>query len=282
MLATLAMLTRFAGRRTSIAAVTALAVASAGLTSVAAAQEKSGKDFSWDGRITSGKWLYVRDLNGSIRVERATGDRAEVTAVKRSRHGNPEDVRIETRRIGGEDGDVIICAFWTENASCDEDGYRSRGDDNRRDRNNDTSVEFTVKLPAGVRLNVSTVNGGVDVAGATSEVRASTVNGRVSAASTGGPVNASTVNGDIDVRMRELGTGDLEYSTVNGSIEIEVPSNLDADLDMRTVNGSLSADFPITLQGRVNPRRMRATIGKGGRRIRLETVNGSVELRKSS
>jgi hypothetical protein len=280
--AMLALLTRFTTRRMALAALTSVVAGSAGLASVAAAQQRSDRDFSWDGRITSGKWLYVRDLNGSIRVERATGDRAEVTAVKRSRRGNPEDVRIETRRIGSDDGDVIICAFWTENASCDEDGYRSHGDNNRRDHDNDTSVEFTVKLPAGVRLNVSTVNGGVTVAGATSEVRASTVNGRVSAASSGGPVNASTVNGDIDVRMRELGTGDLEYSTVNGSIEIEVPANLDADLDMRTVNGSLSADFPITLQGRVNPRRMRATIGKGGRRIRLETVNGSVELRKAS
>ena len=282
MLATLALLTRFGPRRTALTAVAAVAIGSIGWTSVAAAQQRNDRDFSWDGRITSGKWLYVRDLNGSIRVDRATGDRAEVTAVKRSRRGNPEDVRIETRRIGGDDGDVIICAFWTENASCDEDGYRSHGDNNRRDHDNDTSVEFTVKLPAGVRLNVSTVNGGVTVAGATSEVRASTVNGRVSAASSGGPVNASTVNGDIEVRMKELGTGDLEYSTVNGSIEIEVPANLDADLDMRTVNGSLSADFPITLQGRVNPRRMRATIGKGGRRIRLETVNGSVELRKAS
>jgi len=27
---------------------------------------------------------------------------------------------------------------------------------------------------------------------------------------------------------------------------------------------------------------MRATIGKGGRRLRLETVNGSVELKKAS
>lgn len=279
MLATLAMLERFATRRTYIAALTAVAATSLTVSSVAQAQQR---DFSWDGRIPTGRWLYVRDLNGSIRVERATGDRAEVTAIKRSRRGNPEDVRIETRRLGGEDGDVIICAFWTDNASCDEDGYRSRGDNNWRGRDNDTSVEFTVKLPAGVRLGVSTVNGGVEVSGATSEVRASTVNGRVSAASSGGPVNASTVNGDIDVRMKELGTGDLEYSTVNGSIEIEVPANLDAELDMRTVNGSLSADFPITLQGRVNPRRMRATIGKGGRRIRLETVNGSVELRKSS
>jgi hypothetical protein len=278
----LALLARFATRRTYIATLTAVAATSLAVSSVAAAQQRTGdKDFSWDGRITNGRWLYVRNLNGSIRVERSTGDRAEVTAVKRSRRGNPEDVRIETKRLGGDDGDVIICAFWVENASCDEDGYRTR-DEYHRGRNNDTSVEFTVKLPAGVRLGVSTVNGGVEVSGATAEVRASTVNGRVSAASSGGPVNASTVNGDIDVRMRELGTGDLEYSTVNGSIEIEVPANLDADLDMRTVNGSLSADFPITVQGRVNPRRMRATIGKGGRRLRLETVNGSVELRKAS
>ena len=82
--------------------------------------------------------------------------------------------------------------------------------------------------------------------------------------------------------MRELGTGDLEYSTVNGSITIVVPDNLDADLDMRTVNGSLSADFPITLTGRVNPRHLRATIGKGGRRIKFSTVNGSIDIKKGS
>lgn len=278
----LAILQRIAPRRSLLAGLTILA-ATTFAADIAGAQQRSGdRDFSWDGRITNGRWLYVRNLNGSIRVERATGDRAEVTAIKRWRRGNPEDVRIETRRLGGDDGDVIICAFWTENATCDEDGYRSHSDGGRRNRENDTSVEFTVKLPAGVRLGVSTVNGGVEVNGATSEVTASTVNGGVTAQSSGGPVNASTVNGDIEVRMRELGTGDLEYSTVNGSIEIEVPANLDADVDMRTVNGSLSADFPITLQGRVNPRRMRATIGKGGRRIRLETVNGSVELRKAS
>ena len=278
----LATLTRLAARRTRILGASAAVASLAAFVPAGAQQRSTDRDFSWDGRITNNRWLYVRNLNGAIRVERATGDRAEVTAVKRWRRGNPEDVRIETRRLGGDDGDVIICAFWTENASCDEDGYRSRGDNSWRGHDNDTSVEFTVKIPAGVRLGVSTVNGSVTVNGATSEVRASTVNGRVSAQSSGGPVNASTVNGDIDVRMRELGTGDLEYSTVNGSIEIEVPANLDADLDMRTVNGSLTSDFPLTLEGRVNPRRMRATIGKGGRRLRLETVNGSVELRKAS
>lgn len=266
-------------RSTFIATLALTAVTFTGAASLGA--QARSTDFSWDGRIPEGRWLYVRNLNGSIRVERAAGDRAEVTAVKRARRGNPDEVRIEARRLGGESGDAIVCAFWHDDATCDEDGYRNRGRDGWRSRDNDTSVEFTVRLPAGVRLGVSTVNGGVSVTGATSEVEASTVNGRVSAASSGGPVHASTVNGDIEVRMRELGTGDLEYSTVNGSIELEVPANLDADLDMRTVNGSLSADFPITLQGRVNPRRIRATIGKGGRRIKLETVNGSVELRKA-
>src|SRR4029453_18123382 len=140
--AMLAMLIRFATRRTQIAVL----VTAASLTAVGAAgaqQRSTERDFSWDGRITNGRWLYVRNLNGSIRVERATGDRAEVTGVKRWRRGNPEDVRIETRRLGGDDGDVIICAFWTDNASCDEEGYRSKGDNDRHSHDNDTSVEFT-------------------------------------------------------------------------------------------------------------------------------------------
>jgi hypothetical protein len=261
----------------------AVAVCSAfGPGPLARAQERNtSRDFSWDGRIPRERWLYVRNLNGSIRVERATGDRAEVTAVKRWRRGDPDEVRIEVQK-GTDGGDVVICAFWNNNATCDEEGYRSRGGDNWRGRNNDTQVEFTVRLPEGVRLGVSTVNGGVRVTGATSEVEASSVNGAVEASSSGGPVHASTVNGDIDVRMRELGRGNLEFSTVNGSISVEVPDELDADLDMQTVNGSLRADFPLTLQGRISPRHIRATIGRGGRRIKFETVNGSVELRKAS
>ncbi len=262
----------------------ALAAGAAPLAPAAAQERSEARDFTWEGRVPGGRWLYVRNLNGSIRVERASGDRAEVVGVKRWRRGDPQQVRIEVQRASGDNGDVIICAFWTERASCDEDGYRTRGnndDDGWRRRDNDVSVEFTIRLPEGVNLGVSTVNGSLRVAGATAEVRASTVNGRVEATSTGGPVRASTVNGDVDVRMRELGTGDLTYSSVNGSITVEVPDGLDADLEMRTVNGGLTADFPITLNGRVNPRNIRATIGKGGRRLRFTTVNGSVELRKA-
>lgn len=253
------------------------------LTVPTAGAQRSSTDFQWEGTIASGRRLYVRNLNGSITVQRATGDKASVTGVKRWRRGDPADVKIEMRKVGTNEQDVIVCAVWTERTECDEDGYNTRNDRNRwRDNDrNDVSVSFTVRLPAGVKLVTSTVNGGLDIEGATSTVEASTVNGEITAASTGGPVSASTVNGSIEVRMREMGTEPLEFSTVNGSVTVWVPDDINAELDMRTVNGRVSSDFPLTVRGRINPRHLRATLGKGGQRLEFSTVNGSVELRKN-
>jgi hypothetical protein len=240
--------------------------------------------FQWSGRVPQGAWVRLHNVNGGVRVERASGNQVEVVASKQWRRGNPQDVRIEVKRFGPDDESVIICAFWTENATCDESGYRSRSEGRNRNRNrdNDVSVQFTVRLPAGVNINAGTVNGEVAVDGATAEVRAGTVNGDIEAHSTGGPVMGSTVNGNVHVRMGRLsGSRDLSYSTVNGNIVVEFQGDVDADIELTTVNGRLHSSFPLQLQGRIDPRHLRATIGKGGRRVKLTTVNGNVELRKS-
>lgn len=259
------------------------------LTSTAAFGQERGtsdRDFRWDGSISSGRWVYARNLNGSVRVERATGSRVEVTAVKRWRRGNPEDVRVEVTRVGSGEGDVLVCAFWRDvTEDCDEQGYRTRDrrrDDrwSRRDNDDDVSLEITVRVPDGVKVDVSSINGGLDIRGATSVVEAHTVNGGIEARSSGGPVNASTVNGEIDVRMGAIGTGNLDFSTTNGSITVTVPDGLNADITMRTVNGSVGSDFPMTVNGRISPRRIAATIGRGGMKIDLSTVNGSIDLRR--
>ena len=265
--------------RPTFALALALLAAGTGATGLAA-QDKSGPDFSWDGVITPGHVLVVRNLNGAIRVAKSDGDRASVTGVKRWRRGNPADVRIEQMK-GSATGDVVICAFWSDNASCDERSYRSHNDGGWpwRDRN-DVSVEFTIKLPPGVRVVVTTVNGDVSVEDATAEVEAASVNGSVWAASAGGPVRAHTVNGDVRARMGTRGTSDLHFSTVNGTVIVQVPDGADAELSMSTVNGSVQSDFPVTIQGRLNPRKLRATLGKGGPQLVMKTVNGDVRLRK--
>ena len=241
-------------------------------------ERRDPEAFRWGGRIPEGSWLRVRNLNGEITVGEADGDEVEVRAVKRWRRGDPEDVRFEVKRDGDN---VTICALWFDNSECDADSYRTRGRGEHRE-NNDVSVAFTVRLPRGVKVLASTVNGAVDVRGARSEVVATTVNGRVDAETSGGPVEARTVNGSLHVRMGSVeGSGDLEFATVNGSITVEGPRALDADVEMSTVNGSVRSDYPLTVSGRFTPRNLRGTIGRGGRRLALRTVNGSIELRRA-
>lgn len=250
-------------------------------TTLSAQERQTDRNgFRWTGAVPQGAWVRVQNISGDVRVERATGSEVEVVGTKSWRRGNPADVRIEVKRYGPNDANVLVCAIWHENATCDENGYQSRGR-NRGGRDNDVSVAFTVRLPAGVKINAGSVNGEVRVEGATSEVRAGTVNGGVEAWSSGGPVTASTVNGEVRVRMGRLtGTEDLKYATVNGNVIVEFAEDIDADIELTTVNGRLQSDFPLALQGRIDPRHLRATIGKGGRKIRLTTVNGNVELRK--
>ncbi len=241
--------------------------------------QESDKSFSWSGTIPSGRRIMIKNINGAIDVERSSGDRVEVTAEKRWRRGNPANVRIEQTKVGD---DVLVCALWGEESRCDENGIRSQRSNRGNDRNNDVSVHFVVRVPDGVRVDVSTVNGGLEVRGVTTEVRANTVNGSIRARSAGGPVRAKTVNGSIDVSMGSVGRADdLEYETVNGAITLELPANFGAQLELSTVNGRVTTDFPITISGTVSPRRLRGTVGDGATRLRASTVNGSVTLRKN-
>lgn len=267
-------------RRHSRLALASAAVAAAlVLPAGGIAAQDSSTDFHWEGAVAPGRTLIVRNLNGAVRVEKGSGRSVVIDARKRWRRGDPERVRIEVRTVSGDD--VLACALWGEEASCDEDGYhsnRSRGD---RNNANDVSVEFTITVPEGVRLNLNTVNGNLRIAGATAEVEAHTVNGSIDASSLGGPVRAETVNGSIRAEMGDAGSEDLSYRTVNGSITVSVPRPLSAELRMHTVNGGIESDFPLTVSGRINPRRISATVGDGGRTLSFSTVNGSIKLRQT-
>jgi hypothetical protein len=237
-------------------------------------------------------------VNGPVTIEPSRDNRVHVRAEKIVRRGSVSDVAFQVIQSGG---DVTICALWRRSV-CDEDGLRTRSsddDDNGNDRR-DVQVRFTVSVPSGVRLSAGTVNGEMRVRDLTSDVRASTVNGRVEVRNVGGevrantvngqvsvttrtgPVNASTVNGDIDVRMLALSRdGEMSFHTVNGSVTVETPASLDANVSLDTMHGSITSDYPVQLSGRFGPRHAEGVIGRGGRTIKLRTLNGSVELRKT-
>jgi DUF4097 and DUF4098 domain-containing protein YvlB len=199
----------------------------------------------------------------------------DVKATKSARRSDPDEVTIE---VIEHDGGVTICAKYPgEGNSC---GPGDQGQMNTH--HNDVRVDFEVQVPAGVKLVAHTVNGGIQAEGLQGPVEAETVNGNVRV-TTSGFASAQTVNGSI---VASLGSAtwpeSVEFNTVNGEIRLTLPAKLDAELRAQTVNGSIDTDFPVTVQGKFNRRHLHGTIGKGGRRLDLETVNGSITLQSAS
>ena len=238
-------------------------------------------DFSWHGTLAAGKTIEIRGVSGRIDASPASGNTVEVSAVKRERrHGDAEDVKIEV--MEGTDG-VTICAVYPTPRRAREENHCGSGRDYQMNtQDNDVEVNFTVKVPRGVRLEATTVNGSIRATDLTGDAELHTVNGGIDV-TTSGLVEAQTVNGDIEARIgRADWSGRLEFSTVNGGITLTAPASLATDVEASTVNGSVDSDFPITIQGRMERRHLRGTIGSGGRSLELTTVNGGIELRKGT
>jgi DUF4097 and DUF4098 domain-containing protein YvlB len=173
---------------------------------------------------------------------------------------------------------VTICAVWAAREARCGDGGDYHMDHVRK---NDLAVRFTVKLPRGVKVDASTVNGEVTIAGAAAAVVANTVNGRIRVHTGTGAVNASSVNGSVEATVDAVTDGDVELATVNGAVTALLPKNLNATLDASTVNGRVDTDFPVQMTGQVSPRHMRGTIGWGGIQLKLNNVNGSISIRRA-
>ena len=236
--------------------------------------------FSSQHSIAAGGTIRVEDLNGSINVVASDNGTTTVNAVKQWRRGDPSRVHILVEPGNNE---VTVCAVWNDAKTCDEhDRHHDDYDDDRRDHHNDVSVHFTVHVAKGVKVDMNTVNGSVDVQGATASVDAETVNGRVEVATASGPVTARTVNGEVRASIAHLAKSDepLELESTNGSVELEAPADLSADVDAETTNGGIETDFPLTISKGLVGKHVHGTVGQGGRRVELHTTNGSVRLRK--
>jgi len=237
----------------------------------------AAEDFHWQGAVAKGKAIEIKGVNGRIDAVAGRGREVEVTATKRGRHrGRAEDVEIKV--VEHADG-VTICAVYPTWGK-----HRNEclpGDEGRLGaKDNDVEVSFEVKVPAGVRFVGRTVNGGIEATGMPANAEAHTVNGdvRIEAA---GVAEGQTVNGEIRASLgRADWTGALRLNTVNGGIRLELPEGTNASVRAGTVNGEISSDFPLTVQGRFSRRHLDGTIGSGGRQLELETVNGSIELKK--
>ncbi|MEW6336660.1 MAG: DUF4097 family beta strand repeat-containing protein [Acidobacteriota bacterium] len=149
----------------------------------------------------------------------------------------------------------------------------------------DCRVDFTVSVPRGAELDgIEMVNGDVEISGVSGEVRAENVNGDVIIDGASERVEASTVNGGIEVTLGALGPrGLVELDSVNGRVVLSLPAGAGADIRAESVNGGIRTDFGLEeKRHRFVGSELEGTIGDGSGRVRIETVNGSIAIRKAS
>jgi hypothetical protein len=258
----------------AMVATVAVAAAPAPAASQAGARQE---DFHWSGNVAAGAAVEIKGVNGGIVATGAPSGEVEVTAVKKGRKSDPAQVKIEAVE---HDGGVTICAVYPSEGGTPNECKPGEGG-RMRVRDNDVNVEFTVKVPAGVRFVGRTVNGSIHASHLAADAEAHTVNGGIELDSAG-TARAETVNGGITARLgRADWTGTLALKTVNGGIDVSVPAGLSADVKASTVNGDIETDFPLTVTGRISRRSIQGTIGGGGRLLEMETVNGGIALRRA-
>ena len=191
------------------------------------------------------------------------------------------DVRVRTKVTAYADTDAAASAL-AASVRVLTDGGRIRAEGPQNGRDEYWTASFELEVPRTGRVALTARNGGISIADFRGYSRFESTNGGIALRDVGGDLRGETVNGGVSIELsgsRWDGAG-LDVETRNGGVRLSLPRNYSAELDLGTANGGLDLDFPIVVQGQLTRlnRHITTTIGSGGPRLRLSTVNGGVRV----
>jgi DUF4097 and DUF4098 domain-containing protein YvlB len=216
-----------------------------------------------DGRIE------LSNINGDVHISSWDQNQVKVDAVK---YADSKELLDEAKiEIEAKSDSLSIRTRYPEHNKSSNWGSH----------NNPASVEYTLTVPRGVRLDeIKLINGELDIAGVGGEVQASCINGRLEAHNLAGRAHLGTINGHLDARFDQLAGSSVELSSVNGSLDLTIPSDSKAEIEASTVSGGIDNDFGLHVDNHhFVGRELRGELGSGGTHIKLQNVNGRIEIR---
>ncbi len=229
--------------------------------------------FEWKGEIQANQTLEIRNVNGNIRAEPASGSEAEISVQIFGAY--PTAVHID---VVPNDGGMLFCTIYEgigSPAYCTPDQTPSVSLTNSNIR-----VNYTVRVPAGVNFVPRTVNGNLTVDLPRSPTTASTVNGRIVLSSSGpaGCLHRQRIDhgharrGGLE-RVTEFYHCQRHGGSGNSrGLENKRPGQHAMGTNLQPVRPSGTQDDCDQL--------MKGDINGGGPGFILSTVNGSIHLRK--
>jgi hypothetical protein len=217
--------------------------------------------------LAAGGRLEIININGKISAEATDGSRVEIQAERNARAATDEGAKellgkIEMREEVGE-GRVRVEVRAPRLTSGGHD------------------IQWTIKIPRGVGVDLRTVNGGVKMQGLQGEVRARATNGGITGIKLAATaLDAAVTNGGVEIELAKAVTsGSFELEAVNGGVSLMLPEDSTANVSGRCVNGGITVlNLPLEIVGEQSKRRLDGKLNGGGASISLETVNGGVKI----
>jgi hypothetical protein len=234
--------------------------------------------------------LFIYNISGFLKVEGYSGNKVILEMDKTITAD--DDKTLETGKK------EFKLAYIAE--PYDSRPHRSwQYNDDRQEIEYQYNVDFTVKVPYGMNLHISTVNDGIiSVNNVSGNLHVNNVNEEISIKNAKGTTYAHTVNGDVSVSYQANPAEESSYYTINGNIHVSYQPGLSADLQFKSMHGDLYTDFSEVqvLPASVTKVREKngngivyklntataVRFGKGGKTFKFETLNGNVYIKKQS
>jgi hypothetical protein len=245
-------------------------------------------------RLTPEATVWVSNMNGSVKVDTADADIAEILVVHSARRR--EDLQynqINIHRGHGRDEKTLYIDRKSVSSSPDAIP--------------ESRQRVILRLPHKTSLEIHEIDGDITVGQIHGSVEVMRVDGAVRIARAAGQIKLGDINGGVDVAFAPLsgneaknrdvnlhhvihkGPGTLlpgnlvSIRSVNGDVDLRFEGEVNADVNAWSVTGNIEPDLPNVERLPAEPPvgRLKARIGGGGASIEIQTVNGNVKLSKA-
>jgi len=262
-------------------------------------KEHQSKEFILK-KDAAGSTLFIYNISGFIKVEGYSGSTVLLEMDKTISAEDDKDLETGKKefRLAFDQRSDTVMAYIA--SPFDSRPHRNwQYNDDRHDIDYNYNVDFTVKVPYGMNLHISTVNDGIiSVSNVSGNLNVNNVNEAISIKNAKGTTVAHTINGDVTVNYLSNPSDESSYYTINGNITVSYQPGLSADIQFKSMNGDFYTDFPEAQRlpasvtkvkekkGEGLVYKLNATtsvrLGKGGKIFKFETLNGNVYVKKQS
>ncbi|HCO93039.1 MAG TPA: hypothetical protein DIU00_03665, partial [Phycisphaerales bacterium] len=204
------------------------------------------KEMHFVSKVRPGNPFVVRNNLGNIILKPSKNDTCDVRAVIRGKDKNQAKARAMVEQV-------------SMNLHSSDERYYLKPVKSDGEKWSNLSVDLHITVPPGIRPDVKTDMGNIEIYNLKGNVKAFTDLGSIKAINT---------------------TGNIELFTKMGKIEFIAPKNLSAKLKAQTKMGSIESELPLEVKKLdMFKRTAEGTISSGRANIKLATDMGNIILK---